>query len=287
MEKSRNVQRKKTRKKGGPKLRFRFGGIISIFIFSFALCFLVYMINANVNENFFNAQFGNVSAVPGVENDEDNLLASEKSKAEGGLPETPDVSVSNPVPQSETMDKSYFLGCSLITDKTLADMKGIGFSEESVFGGDGVTVSAVMTTKQESSFGTLSPYDIVKQKKPTALYLMFGSELGTVSAETLIDDYTNLVNSLKSALPEMKIYVMQYPPVLYDTDTLTNEMVNDYNNKLIMMCDNLGIYCIDTNTALKSESGKLNENYWSYETLTLSPEGYNKVSDYILTHVVQ
>ena len=80
---------------------------------------------------------------------------------------------------------------------------------------------------------------------------------------------------------------MQYPPVLYDTDTLTNEIVNNYNNKLVEICNNLGIYCIDTNTALKSETGKLDESYWSYETLSLSDAGYNKVAEYILTHVVQ
>lgn len=286
MEKSRNVQRKKIRKKGGPKLRFKFGVIISIFIFSFAVCFLIYMINANVNENFLEEEFG-TSSVTSSDSEETTISDDNKSVEEETKPGTDASDISNPVPQSATMDSSYYASSCLVTDGTLAGMKGLGFSEDGVFGGEGVNLSAVMTAKQESSFGTLSPYDIVKQKKPSALYLMFGSELETASTEQLVEEYTKLVNSFKSAVPEMKIYVMQYPPVLYDTDMLSNEKVNDYNSRLITMCDNLGVYCIDTNTALKSESGKLNEIYWSYETLTLSAEGYNKVSEYILTHVVQ
>lgn len=286
MEKSRNVQRKKIRKKGGPKLRFKFGVIISIFIFSFATCFLIYMVNANVNDNFLNEEFG---ATPLSIDDNDKPTVSNEDEI-GEKESTPDIStagISNPVPQSTTMDSSYYASSCLITDGTLEGMNGIGFDENTVYGGKNFKLSTVMTEKQNSSFGTISPYEIVKQKKPASLYLMFGSELETINTEQLIEEYTKLVNSFKSAVPEMKIYVMQYPPVLYDTDTLSNEKVNDYNSRLITMCNNTGVYCIDTNTALKSESGKLNEAYWSYETLTLSTEGYNKVSEYILTHVVQ
>lgn len=285
MEKSRNVQRKKIRKKGGPKLRFKLGVIFSIFIFSFAVCFLIYMINVNVNDNFLEKEFGAFF----LSSDDNNVSSSEGNNTaeDETKPDTAASVVSNPVPQSVTMDSSYYASSCLVTDGTLAGMKGIGFNEDSVFGGEGVNLSAVTSAKQESSFGTLSPYEIIKQKKPSTLYLMFGSELETATTEQVVEEYTKLVNSFKSAVPEMKIYVMQYPPVLYDTDTISNEKVNDYNSRLIAMCDNLGVYCIDTNTALKSESGKLNENYWSYETLTISTEGYNKVSEYILTHVVQ
>ena len=116
---------------------------------------------------------------------------------------------------------------------------------------------------------------------------MFGAEIETTEVDAVISEYSKLINSFKSAVPDMKIYVMEFPPVIYDTDELSNEKINDFNSKLITMCNDAGIYCIDTNTALKSESGKLDEKYWSYETLSLSEEGCNKVVDYILTHVVQ
>ncbi len=279
MEKNRTVQRRRGKKKGHPKVRFRLGTLMMIFILSFASCFVLYMLGANLNDNFLNDEFGLSASEPVSEgsdetSDETSDEAELTSDAEGAA---------NPVPQSAKAENSYFDNCCLITDSTLAGMNK-GFGEGCVFGGNDINISNIMSAKLESSFGSLSAYDIVKQKKPQILYIMLGSELGTASADDMIASYTNLVSSFRSALPDMKIYVMQYPPVLYDSDTITNEIVNDYNNKLLMMCDNLGIYCIDTNTALKSEDGKLKEEYWSYELLALSEQGYDKIIEYILTH---
>lgn len=281
MDKNRNIHHKK--KKLRPKLRFKFGIIVMIFIFSLAVCFLIFMLKANTDDTFLNNE---ISSSNNEQSSNDNNSENDTTDATQASTAAVSSWITNPVPQSETADESYFSGCCLLTDGTLAGMKGTGFSEDSVFGGDNINVGDVMTVKVESSFGTLSPYEIIKQKKPSTLYLMFGKELGTSSADSIITLYSNLISSIKSAVPDITIFVMQYPPIMYDSDILTNEMINDYNNKLLMMCDSLGIYCIDTNTALKSESGKLTESYWSYETLTLSQEGYNKLKEYILTHVV-
>ncbi len=284
MEKSRSVQRKKIRKKGGPKLKFKIGVIFTFFFLSLALCFLIYMFNVNVNDNFLEEEFGSSALITSDDANNSDAIENSEEDESSALLKT---SMSNPVPQSEEMGAEYFASCSLITDNTLSAMGGIGFSKETVFGGNEFTISTVMTTKQDSTFGTLSPYEIIKQKKPAALYLMFGVEIETTPVDTVIAEYSSLIGSLKAAVPEMKIYVMEYPPVIYDTDSLSNEKINDYNSKLVNMCDGQGVYCIDTNTALKSEAGKLDEKYWSYETLTLSQEGFQKVSEYILNHVVQ
>lgn len=286
MEKKKTVHRKK--KKMKPKLTFKFSVVIAIFLLSLSVCFLIFMFKANTDDKFLDKIIGTSDESVTYEKS-DNTNADEKetnmsSKETSDL--TVKTSITNPVPQSETADDTYFVDCCLITDATLTGMKGKGFSEDAVYGSDDMNVGNATIVKIESSFGTLSPYEIVKQKKPATVYLMFGKELETADVETIIASYTTLVNSLKSAVPEIKICVMQYPPVLYDSDTLTNEMVNDYNNRLLTMCNSLEVYCIDTNTALKSESGKLDESYWSYETLTLSDKGYDKVREYILTHTV-
>ena len=67
-------------------------------------------------------------------------------------------------------------------------------------------------------------------------------------------------------------------------DVKSNEKVNDFNNRLLAMCNTIGVHCIDTNTALKNESGALKEDYWSYDTLALSKEAYSAICEYILTH---
>lgn len=279
MEKNRTVQHRKGKKKGRPKVRFRFGTLLMIFILSFVACFVLYMSAANLNENFLNDEFGSSTAEPVSE---EPSAASDKP-SDDVVTENNSSGTVNPVPQSEKLESSYFDNCCLITDSALAGISS-GFSEGSIFGGNDINTSNVMSVKLESSFGSLSAYDIVKQKKPQTLYIMLGSDLSTSSADEMIVSYKSLVSAFRSSLPDMEIYVMQYPPVLYDTDTLTNEIINNYNNKLLMMCNDLGVYCVDTNTALKSEDGKLNEEYWSYETLTFSEQGYDKIIEYILTH---
>ena len=113
---------------------------------------------------------------------------------------------------------------------------------------------------------------------------MLGNDLGTSKTEDMIASYTTLVNNLHGSLPTLEIYVMQIPPVIYDSDVKTNEKVNDFNNRLLAMCNTIGVHCIDTNTALKNESGALKEDYWSYDTLALSKEAYTTICEYILTH---
>lgn len=281
MEKNRTVQRKSSKKRKKPKVRFNFWLMFIIFVISFTACFILYMLAANLNDDFFRDEFDGTSVqrTTDIPQTTDNMIATEPVSAA-------DVSVTNPVPQSSPADENYFDSACLITDATLIQMSDKGkFSATNVFGSTELNASNCTTTKIDSTFGNASVYDIIKDKKPSVLYIMLGSDLGTSSADTMISNYTALVNNLHSALPDMKIYVMQIPPVIYDTETLTNDMINEYNNRLLAMCNTVGVYCIDTNTALKAENGTLSEDYWSYETLTLSAVGYEKICEYILTHI--
>lgn len=292
MGKGKAVQQKKMKKRRKPRLRFRFGTLVVIFILGFAACFIIYMVAANANDDFFVDEFDKTIAElenEGKQNTTDAVGSEVPGAAEGGTSPTENVTPSpvvNPVPESEAQKDEYFADCCLVTDSTLAAMKSFGkFAEGNVFTAPELTAAVCNSAKVESSFGYLTPYEIIKDKKPSVLYIMLGSDLGVSDRDEMIANYTTFVNNLHTSLPSMKIYVMQLPPVIYDSDVVTNEMVNTFNTQLLAMCNTLGVYCIDTNTALKSEEGKLAEDYWSYETLTLSEAGLKAVSDYILTHI--
>lgn len=287
MAKKRTVQRSGKKKRGKPRIRFNFAILIVIFFLSFLTCFILYMTAANLNDDFFEED---VITEQFKHTEKQSTTAAadvteQETTTETTIAETP--LVNNPVPQSEATDISYLDSCCMITDSTLLQM-GVsgGFDAKNVFGNAQINAANCMSTKVESNFGTVAVYDIIKNKKPETLYIMLGSDLGTSSADDMIASYTTLVNNLHGSLPDMKIYIMQLPPVIYDSDTKTNEMVNDYNNRLLAMANTLGVYCIDTNTALKNETGSLKEEYWSYDTLSLSEAAYKTISGYILTHVV-
>ncbi len=288
MDKKRTVQRSGKKKRGRPRIRFNFAILLTIFFLSFLTCFILYMTAANLNDDFFGDSIitentdttENQKATDSADSETEQEASTESTTVETAQ-------VNNPVPQSEATDISYLDSCCMITDSTLLQM-GVsgGFDAKNVFGNAQINAANCMSTKVESNFGTVAVYDIIKNKKPETLYIMLGSDLGTSSADDMIASYTTLVNNLHGSLPDMKIYIMQLPPVIYDSDTKTNEMVNDYNNRLLAMANTLGVYCIDTNTALKNETGSLKEEYWSYDTLSLSEAAYKTISGYILTHVV-
>lgn len=285
MEKNRNIQRKSIKKRKRPKVRFNFWVMFIIFVLSFAACFVLYMLAANLNDDFFKNEFDN--AVVSTQDIDENIpQTANTNSTSSDSPENSGSSITNPVPQSPAAEEDYFDSTCMITDSILIQMGTKGkFNSTNVLGSAELNASNCTTTKIDSSFGNTSVYDIIKDKKPSILYIMLGSDLGTSEVDSMVSNYTMLVNNLHSALPDMKIYVMQIPPVIYDTETLTNDMINDYNNRLLAMCNTIGVYCIDTNTALKAENGMLSEEYWSYETLTLSAIGYNKIYEYLLTHI--
>lgn len=284
MEKKRNVQRKHGKKKKKPVIRFNFGMILPIFMLSFGGCFALYMLAANVNPNFLEDEFGEssvrVADVPAKKTDIPDAENTDPTESVSD-------GITNPVPASAAADPSYLANCCLITDSTLIKMDAEGgFSKANVFGSDQLSAANSMTFKVDSSFGSDNVYEIAKSKKPEVMYIMLGSDLSESSQDDIIAGYTALVTNLHAAMPTMKLFVMQYPPVIYDSDKLTNDTVNSYNKKLLAMADAAGVYCIDTNTALKGENGALAEKYWSYDDLCLSAEGYKAIRDYILEHTV-
>ena len=122
-------------------------------------------------------------------------------------------------------------------------------------------------------------------KKPENVYFMLGSDIGTSETETMLESYKELISNLTASLPAMNIYIMQIPPVRYDSAPVTNELINTYNEQLLAMANSCNVYCIDTSTALKSVDGNLKEEYWSAEDKKFTEDMYKAVTEYIITHV--
>ena len=279
MDKKRTVQRGGRKNAGRPKVRFNFGILISIFLISFLACFGLYMTAANINDDFFSDTIADTE----TEKKADTTQPASAGETEGEEATEAAPAVTNPVPQSAAADASYFESCCLITDPLLLQMGDLGsIPAQNVFGNSQLNAVNCMNTKVESTFGTVAVYDIVKLKKPANVYIMLGNDIGTASPDEMIASYTTLVNNLHGALPDTNIYIMQIPPM----DAEINDKVNEYNNRLLAMANTLGVYCIDTNTALKNETGTIKSEYWSDESRSLTEEGYKTVCGYILTHTV-
>lgn len=286
MAKKRTVQHISNKKRGRPRVKFNFGVLVVIFVLSFAGCFALYMLAANLNDDFLNdsSEKNVVQEQPDSDDeDADDSTESPSDESEKTSEQQGNTSITNPVPQSEAVDVSYLESCCLITDSTLIRMAD-HTSLKDVIGSEQLGAAVCNEQKVESTYGTVTVYQTMQLKKPTNLYIMLGSDIGVSSVDDMISAYTTLVNSLHNYLPDTKIYIMQLPPVYINAETLNNDLINQYNSRLLDVARNTGVYCIDTNTALKSAEGNLSEEYWNTETGELSESAYKAISDYIRTH---
>lgn len=287
MAKNNNVRRISDKKKNKPKIRFNIWVMIIIFLLSFAGCFVLYMAAANMDENFFDDEFSEVDIVEnsGASEQLESSVPDNAEDTAGGENSSAQTVISNPIPASAAVDISYIESCCLVTDSTLLAMKDHTDFKD-VIGNDALSASSVNSTKIESSYGTVTAYETLKIKKPMNVYIMLGSDIGVSSTDDMISSYMTFVGNLKAALPEMKIYIMQLPPVYADSETVTNAMIDDYNSRLLSLADSLGVYCIDTNLEMKKNEGSLKDEYWSEETGAMNESAYSFICGYILTHTV-
>lgn len=288
MEKKRSVQRNTGRKRGKPRMRFNFWILVLIFILSFLACFLLYMIAANLNKDFFEDEFN--ATISELQNPtEPATEAPEKTSGSDSRAtdekESSKDTVTNPIPQSDPAGENYFDRCTLLTDASLLDMKKYGGIKD-VIGNKEISASTCGSASIDSSYGTLDILETMKLKKPSVLYIMLGSDIGTSSVDDMVSAYKALVAGIHKELPETDIYIMELPPVKTETETVTNDLINKYNSKLLGIADDEGVYCIDTNIALKDSKGSLSDEYCSDKDEALNEKAYETVCSYILSHTV-
>lgn len=285
MSKKRTVHRVSDSRKNRPFVKFNFWLMVIIFGLSFAVCFVLYMVAANLDDNFFDfessqSQDSEISADNSADTDiSENISDSAENDSSIN-------SVVNPVPESERADDSYFDNAWILADSTLLDIK-FNTTIKNVIGSSQINAVNINETKLDSVYGNITAYQNLQIINPETLYIMLGSDIGTSSVDDMINSYSNFIADIKSSLPDTKIYIMQIPPVYTDSETITNETVNDYNSRLIKLADSYSVYCIDTNTILKNNTGTLSDEYYSSETNTLTSQAYSAVYEYILTHTAQ
>lgn len=285
MSKKRTVHRVSDSRKNRPFVKFNFWLMVIIFGLSFAVCFVLYMVAANLDDNFFDfessqSQDSEILADNSADTDISENI-SDSAEIDSSIN-----SVVNPVPESERADDAYFDNAWILADSTLLDIK-FNTTIKNVIGSSQINAVNINETKLDSVYGNITAYQNLQIINPKTLYIMLGSDIGTSSVDDMINSYSNFIADIKSSLPDTKIYIMQIPPVYTDSETLTNETVNDYNSRLIKLADNYSVYCIDTNTILKNNTGTLSNEYYSSETNTLTSQAYSAVYEYILTHTAQ
>lgn len=298
------AKRKKQRR--GPVMRFRFSQLILIWVLSLIFCFAAYLYNRNVypEKDVFldtaedsSAELSSLSDdafndyIPDMPAEELPEESSEEEPVEEDPSQYQTTDKINPVPESAPQDASYLQSCAFLGESNIHRLGEFGLLQPfSVYASDTLTLQNY-TKEYVMLEGTTIRILSAVNSANCPIYLMFGTEsLGKQAADQTADQFDQLLTSVKATAPEATIYVLSIPPVTAFAETngetpILNSVIDDYNSRLLNVCNLRDVYFVDTNTALKNNDGKLNANLADEDGIHLTQEASQMLLDYVLTHV--
>lgn len=311
MTRSRRRSKQKKQRRG-PVMRFRFGQLILIWIFSLILCFAAYLYNRNFHpekdvflksndtETVDSAVDSEVESLPDETPDTGEPSADPAASAETptdvpneeAAEETPAAPTKiNPVPESAPQPPDYLTRCAFLGETNIYNLGKEGMLQTfNVYASENLSLNNY--TKEYVQLGEDTTIRILSaiNSANCPTYLMFGTEtLAKNPPDQSADQFDSLLTSVIATAPEATIFVLSIPPVTEDAEKadppLLNSDIDSYNSKLLDLCNKYNVYYVDVNTALKNNEGKLDRLLALEDGIHLTPEAGRMLLDYVLTHV--
>lgn len=251
------------------KAKFRISFIVLFIFASFAVCFTMYM-----KEDF--------------EITEEML--DEHSKAVVYIDSSGRDSVLvNPVPKSEKKSDSYYSDAVFIGSAALAGLSDYGYTDpENMLLSDSIRLNNFSTLILSENDEQSSIAETVQKKTASNVYIMVGLyDLADIDSNDLFSGLEAFIESVGKQGAGKKIYLISLLPVPAETEGMiaSNADIDAYNSLLMKFADKMRVSYLDVNTDFKGNDGKLPSSAAELNGIRLKEEYYEKLSDYILTHV--
>ena len=251
------------------KAKFRISFIILFIFASFAVCFTMYM-----KEDF--------------EITEEML--DEHSKAVVYIDSSGrDSMLVNPVPKSEKKSAGYYSDAIFIGSAALAGLSDYGYTDpENMLLSDSIRLNNFNTLILSENDEQSSIAETVQKKNASNVYIMVGLyDLADMDSDELFSSLEAFIESVGKQGTGKKVYLISLLPVPAETDGMiaSNADIDTYNSLLLKFADKMRVCYLDVNTDFKGNDGKLPSSAAELNGIRLKEEYYEKLSDYILTHV--
>ena len=315
--KTRKTKKKQPRR--GPVMRFKFGHLILIWILSLIACFGKYVYDRNMHpeKDVFvksastaeeSSSKSNSSSKAAAESSVSEPVESQAPADESAAPDTSSAEPvegeesgnepivpegpkkTNPVPESEVHDGEYLKKCAFLGETNVYLLGKNGWlAPLNVYASENLRLTNY-TREYIMLNGTTIRILSAINAASCPIYLMFGTEsLFTQPTDQTAEQFKILMKSVMAQAPEAPVYVMAIPPVTYIAENsetpLLNSTIDDYNSRLLELCNEENIYFIDTNTAMKNNDGKLDPTLAEEDGVHLNADGGRKLLEYVLNHV--
>ena len=158
-------------------------------------------------------------------------------------------------------------------------------------GQDGLKVSQVLRETCVNFADDANSYTIpqaIAKMKPLHVYIMVGSDDldGTVSVDEFINDYKQIMQSIKTAYSACDVVACAIAPVSKDVDDSAQKQtyIDQYNQQLAVACNDMGFKYLNLAEVLKNDKGYAVDSYVEASTGAFSGSGVNAVLDYVKNH---
>ena len=253
------------------KVKFRISFIFLFIIASFAACFTLYMKDDFViTEDMFEEEAEEVVYIEPVGQNS---------------------SLINPVPLSDKKDEDYYDTTVFIGSKNLAGLSDYGYVEaENMLLSDSIKLQNFNTVILSENNVENTIAESVLKRDVESVYIMIGLyELGNINESSVFNQLDAFIDTVQDNNPDIKIYLMSVLPVPAETEVAVanNADIDAYNSLLLKFADKVQVNYLDINTEFKGNDGKLPASMAEINGLRLKEESYEKMSDYILSHVAE
>jgi len=190
--------------------------------------------------------------------------------------------------KTKPVDDSYFSNAAFIGD-SLTDGFRIysGLFDATFICGTSMTVSGLSSREWRDGVSML---DRIKQGGFNKVYIMLGANenLSLEYKDSFVENYSNLIDTVKKSNPDSIIYVQSILPVSPSRDNagkITNTVINAFNEGLYEMALQKKVFYLDINSTLKDSNGQLPEEA-ATDGVHFKKEYYMKWLDYLRNHAV-
>lgn len=195
------------------------------------------------------------------------------------------------VPKSARVGDVYFDDAAFVGDSIT---EGIGLYQTmdnaKVIAAMGINLDTVFKDDQiRTKEGNKSVLSVLKETDPKKIYIMFGANgVGWFTPEHFKETYAVFLDEVKKQHPDSVIYLQSILPVTkgYEADesrNITNEKIDAYNQLVMEVAEEGGVYYLDVASAFKDETGALPDDS-NGDGMHFSAAYYTKWFDYLKTH---
>lgn len=214
--------------------------------------------------------------------------------------EAPPISTEHFIPQSAEVDDTFFADTLFIGNSiTEGFQKFSGLDNATFYQGRGMTVENIHRMKVVNADnssdidgnGDKTIIEALHDRQFNQIYILLGSnELGWVYYNLFINQYADLIDTIRELQPNAKICVQSILPVSAqrsETDEVyTNEKIDQLNQMIIQMSFQKNIPYLNAAEVFKNENGTLSEDQTT-DGIHLTPEACKTWYMYIKTHIIQ